>query len=194
MTTPSEYQRQIAQLLELVYPPPTPIQTEWRTIDNIRGLYSPRIDVAVGPFSVIRGHNYIQQYDRLMESSRSFIEQLLEYHHKNVMAYRVNDRQLNQALHFSSFDELKYLNQNARCLLTIEIENRVSRKHLLGGAVNAAALGRIGVVVGWTENKVRALVRLQAYWDFLGSVRKNTFNTGNLVILSPKQLSDATSP
>jgi hypothetical protein len=191
MPTPSEYQKQIAQDLSRVYLPPTPIEVEWRAIANIRGLYSPRIDVAVGPFSVVRGGNCIAEYDELMDSSRDFIEQILEYHHANVTTYRANDEQLNQALHFSNFDELKNINENARCLLAIEIENKVSRKHLLGGAVNAAALGRLGIVVGWTENKVKALVKLQTYWDFLGSVGKNTFNTRNLVILSPQQLSKA---
>ena len=29
------------------------------------------------------------------------------------------------------------------------IENRVSRKHLMDGAINASALGRIGVVLPW---------------------------------------------
>lgn len=191
MPTPSEYQKQIAQDLSRIYLPPTPIEVEWRTIANIRGLYSPRIDVAIGPFSVVRGGNCIAEYNELMDSSRDFIEQILEYHRANVATYRANDEQLNQALHFSNFDELKHINENARCLLAIEIENKVSRKHLLGGAVNAAALGRLGIVVGWTENKVKALVKLQTYWDFLGSVGKNTFNTRNLVILSPQQLSEA---
>ena len=108
-------------------------------------------------------------------------------------AYRVDDEQLNQVRYYSNFHELKILNENSRCLLAIEIENNVSRKHLLGGAVNAAALGRLGIVVGWTENKVKALVKLQTYWDFLYSVGKNTFNTRNLVILSPQQLSEAIS-
>ena len=193
MPTPYEYQNQIAQDLRRVYLPPTPIEVEWRTIANIRGLYSPRIDVAVGPFSVVRGGNCIEEYNELMDSSQDFIELILEHHHANVTAYRVDDEQLNQVRYFSNFHDLKRRNENARCLLAIEIENNVSRKHLLGGAVNAAALGRLGIVVGWTENKVKALVKLQTYWDFLYSVGKNTFNTRNLVILSPQQLSEAIS-
>ncbi len=193
MASPIEYQNQVARLLRRIYPPPTPIKAEWRTIANIKGIYSPRIDIAVGPFSEVRGGNCIREYNELMDSSRSFMEQLLVYHQANVMAYRIDDEELNLVHHFSDFNELRNTNENARCLLAIEIENEVSRKHLLGGAVNAAALGRVGAVVGWTENKVRSLVRLQTYWDFLYSVGKNTFKTTNLVILSPKQLIEALS-
>lgn len=139
----------------------------------------------------MRGGNQIEQYNFLMDSSKSFIGYLLASHRENVQRYRTLDRQISQALHFSSFEELKTLNENARCLLAIEVENEVSRKHLLGGAVNAAALGRIGIVVGWTDKKVQSLVKLQAYWDFLGSVGKNTFNANNLVILRPEQLVEA---
>ena len=182
-----EFQEEIKQELVRIYPNPTPIKTEWRAITNITGLYSPRIDVAVGPFSTVRGGTCIAEYNRLMDLSRRFIEQLLLCHRQNVAAYRVLDAQRNEVLYFSDFQELKTFNENARCLLAIEIEHEVSRKHLLGGAVNAAALGRLGVIIGWTEEKVRALVRLQAYWDFLRSVGKNTFETKNLVILSPYQ-------
>jgi hypothetical protein len=46
-------------------------------------------------------------------------------------------------------------------------------------------------MIGWDEEKVNALVKLQAYWDFLRSVGKNTFETKNLIILSPTQLEEA---
>jgi len=186
-----EFQEEIKQRLVQIYPNPTPIKTEWRAITNIRGLYSPRIDVAVGPFSTIRGGNCIEEYDHLMDLSRRFVEQLLLCHRQNVTAYRILDAQRNEVLEFCNFQELRTFNGNARCLLAIEIEHEVSRKHLLGGAVNAAALGRLGIVIGWTEEKVRALVRLQAYWDFLRSVGKNTFETKNLLILSPVQFRQA---
>jgi hypothetical protein len=191
MALPTVYQNRISDLLTRIYQPPIPVETEWRAITNIDGLYSPRIDIAVGPFSTERGEKNIDDYDHIMDLSEDFIEQLIEYHIENVSRFRIQDEELDEVLQYPSFDEIKANNSNARCLLAIEIENRVSRKHLLGGVVNASALGRLGIVVGWTKNKVEALVKLQAYWDYLGSVGKNTFKTKNLVILAPDQLREA---
>jgi hypothetical protein len=61
----------------------------------------------------------------------------------------------------------------------------------MGGAVNAAALGRFGVVVGWDPAKVRALVRTKTYLAFLDQVGKPTFQTANLLILGRHQLQAA---
>jgi hypothetical protein len=188
MPNPTQiFQQEIAEQLTLIYTQ-TPVAREWRSIDNIRGLYSPRIDVAVGPFSTLRGSNLRNDYNRLMDDTRPFIERLLASHRENVLRYRILDEQRGEVLEFPEFRDVRNFNDNARCLLAIEIEHRVSRKHLLGGAVNASVLGRLGVMVGWNEEKVNALVKLQAYWDFLRSVRKNTFENRNLIILSPDQL------
>ncbi|MCI0564937.1 MAG: hypothetical protein MN733_41245, partial [Nitrososphaera sp.] len=182
------YQVEVASLLQSIYPQPTPIEIEWCAITNIPGLYSPRIDIAVGPFSTTRGGNCINEYNKLMDESWLFIEQLLNYHRQNVKYYSgTAEEQFNRDNIPPSLENLKRFNENARCLLAIEIENEVSRKHLLGGAVNASALGRLGIVIGWTDEKVRALVKLRDYWHFLGSVRKNTFNTANLLIVNPEQ-------
>ena len=191
MPSPTEtFQEEIKDHLLKIYPN-TPIKKEWRSIENIRGLYSPRIDIAVGPFSTLRGGNCRHDYDQLMDASRPFIECLLAFHSENVTRYRIIDDQRNEVLEFSEFRQVRNFNDNARCLLAIEIEHNVTRKHLLGGAVNASVLGRLGILVGWNEEKVNALVKLQAYWDFLKSVGKNTFETRNLIILSPEQLTEA---
>ena len=89
------------------------------------------------------------------------------------------------------FEAICYFNYNSRCFLGIEIENEVSRKHLMGGAINAAALARFGIVIGWTADKLQALLRLMCYLQFLGEVGKNTFRPYNLWILSPQQFSDS---
>jgi hypothetical protein len=77
--------------------------------------------------------------------------------------------------------------------MAIEIENQVSRKHLLGGAVNASVLSRIGILVPWTKEKSRATIKLLQYWDFLKYVGKNTFSADNVLILTPDQLKEAIS-
>jgi hypothetical protein len=189
----NQFQSEIAASLKLLFPQPlAEVQKEWRAITNITGIYSPRIDIAVGPFSIIRGENCIKAYDGLLRQSEHLITCLIENHCSNVKKYRhTDDSRIKDALRLPTIQRLMDHNRNARCFLAIEIENEVSRKHLLGGAVNASALGRIGLVVGWTENKVEALIRLQAYWDFLASVGKNTYRTDNLLIVSPEQLRNA---
>lgn len=191
----NQFQNEIAASLRCLLPQSlAEIQIEWRAITNITGIYSPRINIAVGPFSVIRGENCIEAYDDLFRQSKHWITCLIQHHHSNVKKYRhTNDPRIKAALQLPTVHRLVNHNRNARCFLAIEIENEVSRKHLLGGAVNASALGRIGMVVGWTEDKVEALIRLQAYWDFLASVGKNTYRTDNLLIVNPVQLRNALS-
>ena len=63
----------------------------------------------------------------------------------------------------------------------------------MGGAINAAALGRLGIAVGWTREKVKAFVKLRSYLLFLASVGKNTFHPYNLLVLSKEQVLDAVS-
>jgi len=178
--TLKEYQAKLVRELERVYPN-VPIEKEWRTKIG-SGFYSPRLDVAVGPFAY-NTLQYRTEYDRLMMSNQ-LVERLLTIHKQNVHSAGWETCS-------TSFEELKNRNINGRCLLAIEIENSVSRKHLVGGAVNAAALGRIGVVIGWTSEKFHALLKLRKYLNFLGNVGKNTFDTTNLLVLNHEQLLQA---
>lgn len=173
-----KYQISVAEMLQGIYIG-TPIQTEWRAISDGRKIYSPRLDIAVGPFAI--NQQYIDKYDDMMNSSQRLINKIIELHVQNIRDINNSDVSL-------SFDVLKRKNYNARCFLAIEIENKVSRKHLIGGAINAAALGRIGIVVAWTPEKLKAFIKLREYLEFLGSVGKNTFDTTNLLILDKNQL------
>ena len=194
MSAVTEYQNEAAQRLFGLLPPEldVPVETEWQAVTSIQGIYSPRIDIAMGPFSVTRGESYCKIYDHLMIQLRPFINSLITAHTANVVQYRsTDDPRIEEALNIPTFEEMLQYNRNARCLFAIEIENQVTRKHLLGGVVYSSALGRMGIVIGWTEDKVRALVKLQAYWDFLRAVGKNTYGAGNLLILNPQQFIDA---
>lgn len=175
--TLKEYQTRLVRELGRVYPN-VPIKKEWWAKIG-KGFYSPRLDVAVGPFAY-NTLRYRARYDRLMMSNQ-LIERLLTVHKQNV--HNAGWETCN-----TSFEELERKNLNARCFLAIEIENSVSRKHLVGGAINAAALGRIGVVVGWNSEKFHALLKLRKYLNFLGNVGKNTFDTTNLLVLNREQL------
>ncbi|MBT2289152.1 hypothetical protein J7E73_08400 [Paenibacillus albidus] len=75
--------------------------------------------------------------------------------------------------------------------MAIEIENFVSHKHIMGGAINASALGRIGVVMPWSQEKLRLFVRFVRYLHYLRYARKNTFDTSNLLIVTKDQMETA---
>lgn len=147
-----------------------------------RALYSPRLDAAVGPFATQR--TYIDEYDKMVCDCEPLLNSLFDAHRRNLREHGQSDGCVD-------FVRLCNRNQNARCFLAIEIENFVSRKHLMGGAINAAALGRIGMAVAWDREKLRAFVRMRSYLLFLAEVGKNTFDPSNLLILSKEQVMDA---
>jgi len=178
--TPKEYQPILKTKLKKIYKHEE-VEIEWLPMKGNRNIYSPRVDAAVGPFAL--DHKFQSEYDSLMQTSRIFIEKLIKKYNENLRSFDLNIEE-------NLFNELKYFNQNARCLLCIEIENKVSRKHLIGGLVNASALGRIGILIPWTSEKLKAFINLRNYLEFLGSVGKNTFKTNNIIILTKEQLDD----
>jgi hypothetical protein len=154
------------------------VSIEWAAMSGERGLYSPRLDLAVGPFATEnqRRHN---DFDQLQFQHQRFLRALHRHHRNNIREIC--------GVETCSLDEAWSRNRNARCFLGIEIENQVSRKHLMGGAINASALGRLGLAIGWTDRNVQAFGRLWMYLRFLSSVGKNGFDTTNLLILSSHQ-------
>lgn len=157
------------------------VAVEWRAMTDERGVYSPRLDAAVGPFAF--RDRLGEQYDAMVKRHSGFLRALFKAHTANLRAY-------SEAPDEFAFEEVCHRNWNSRCFLAFEIENVVSRKHLMGGAINAAALGRVGIAVGWDDGKVRALVRLRSYLLFLARVGKNTFHPTNLLIVSAGQLNN----
>ena len=176
-----EYQTQLKEKLSAVFLA-LPVEIEWAAMTNERALYSPRLDAAVGPFAT--QSIFIDEYDQLVREFEPLLNNLFEVHRANLLAHGQPDR------HFD-FERLCTRNLNARCFLAVEIENAVSRKHLMGGAINAAALGRIGLAVAWNQEKLRAFVRMRSYLLFLAEVGKNTFDPSNLLILSKEQVMEA---
>ncbi|MEY4964023.1 MAG: hypothetical protein RLZZ323_1342 [Bacteroidota bacterium] len=117
------------------------VKNEWTTFTGYHNHYSPRVDITVGPFSIVAGQNQTHIYNQLVvnENIQSFIRQLYEIHIKNI------GLEVNNEITISPFEDLIYKNQNARCFLAIEIENENSKKHIMGSLINAASLGRIGI-------------------------------------------------
>ncbi len=178
--TPKEYQPLLKRKLQGIYPDQD-VEIEWTSIRGDSSVYSPRVDAAVGPFATENKH--IEEYSNLLETSEDFIRKLIQKHNENLKSF---DLDIDEHL----FTILKHFNQNARCLLCVEIENKVSRKHILGGFVNASALGRVAILIPWTSEKLKAFVKLRNYLGFLASVGKNTFKTDNILILTREQLDE----
>jgi hypothetical protein len=61
----------------------------------------------------------------------------------------------------------------------------------MGGIMNAVSLGHLGIAIGWSDEKVRAMFRARAYLHFLESVDKPTLLVRNLLILSREQADEA---
>lgn len=176
-----DYQTQLASRLCRLFPD-VPVETEWAAITDEDDVYSPRLDVVVGPFatgSVV----YIDEFNSMLERHNALLRALFDQHVVNIQQFGSGPGGVD-------FGDMCHRNANARCFLAFEIENRGSRKHLMGGAINAAALGRIGIAVAWSPDKLRAFVRLRNYLLFLARVGKNTFDPVNLMILSAEQLND----
>lgn len=171
-----QYQRQVKEALDRLY---AEVEIQWQPF---RGegprIYAPVVDVAVGPFAIER--RYIDEYGQLLDETRAFIDGLIARHNANLEGQEEPAR----------FEGIRNFNENARCLLCIEIEESGSRKHCLGNLVNASALGRIGVLIARQASVMRVFVRQRAYLHFLAEVQKNTFRTENALILTAEQFTE----
>lgn len=160
------------------------VKKEWTAFTGYHNHYSPRVDIAVGPFSIVAGQNQTHVYNQLVvdENIQSFIRQLYEIHINNI------GLEVNNEITIPAFEDLICKNQNARCFLAIEIENENSKKHIMGSLINAASLGRIGIGVAYSEKTMRTFIRIMNYLGFLRRVEKNTYDTTNFLIISKDQM------
>jgi hypothetical protein len=177
-STVGRFTDDLVSLLRTAFAQVTP---EWRTQFE-PGIYSPRVDIAVGPFAIEHGRREARAYDLLCRDYDQLLHALIQSHRSNCSDPRSTA---------DICDALRSFNRNSRCFIAIEIENSVGQKHLLGGALNAAVLGRIGVAIGWRQASLDMFLRLRRYFLYLRSVGKNTFDASNLLVLSPKQLRDS---
>ncbi|WP_420387957.1 hypothetical protein [Roseivirga sp.] len=181
MTT-KDYQDQLIHPLSQKMPG-LDVVSEWISFRGDRTQYSPRVDIAVGPFNIGPGPNINHEYDLIIDNNKivkDFLSQAFEIHNSNM-------KELAPKLAFMDFEELLRINRNSRCFLSIEIENKNSKKHIMGSVVNACSLGRIGIGVAFTESTLKAFARILNYLNFLKSVGKNTYRTTNFLLLSKEQ-------
>src|ERR1035437_6800058 len=138
--TASEYQLNVLENCKQIFPGHE-IKSEWAAFTGNLYQYSPRVDIAVGPFNVAPGPNLVEDYNDLIISKpiKDFLEVAINFHIQNA-----NLELYNQMVH-PEFNSIININQNARCLIAIEIENTNSKKHMMGSIINAASLGRVGI-------------------------------------------------
>jgi len=138
---------------------------------KIGTVYSPRCDVAVGPFSY-RNKNYNSLYLRLADlpSITSFINNL-----RTTSLVTVNETDF--------FD----YNNNPRCFMSIEVEDRTARdvKHLLGSMMNCSLMGKLGILVVSDRHLANA-TRLLRYLHFVKRVGKIRAELFTNVFVVPK--------
>ena len=166
------------------------IRLQWPPFKNNygRSIYSPSVDIAVGPFA-IEGR-LIKEYNKLANENLGLIKKLVDGFKENILEVEksatIGHLILPQDIKPSSFCSDAH-NQNARCFMAIEVEYSGSRKHMLGDIVNAASLSRIGVIVPWDDKAFRAFFRIIYYFSFLKSVNKPTYPIQNLLIIKKNQ-------
>jgi len=181
--TAKQYQKSIQQGLEKKLST-LEIKSEWAAFSKIKYQYSPRVDIAVGPFSTTPGENKTNEYNQMLQNEAidRFLRKVYDFHVENVGEELLNE------INIPRFDDLKHKNRNARCFLAIEIENTSSKKHIMGSMVNATSLGRIGIGVAYNDSVKRTFLRILNYLAFLKRVEKNTYDTTNFLILTKEQL------
>jgi hypothetical protein len=176
-----EYQKECASKLRCIFKN-SDVDVEWNSETSERHLYCPKPDIAIGPFAT-GDKSYIHEYDEIQNSNSEFLEKLISIHNDNMS----DSNFYYEPRHYNTSSSR---NNNARCFLAIEIENKVSRKHLLGGAFNASALGRYGILVAYNPPIFRAMKRLDGYFKYLYDVKRNSFPLDNLFILDKSQFSE----
>ena len=132
--------------------------------DLTRARYCPRLDVAVGPFNIDRevDHN-IQRINSAYNKHKGFL----------------GDLESKAAYCGKGFGT----NANPRCFMAIEIENKNTRKHRLGSILNASALGKVGIVVGWDEKVTESLVKYRITWTSFGNTIQMAGHFQNAMII-----------
>jgi hypothetical protein len=197
MRTAKEFENDISDLLDIFFSrvDQASIRTreslKYRSESGFRN-YSPLIDVTVGPFSEVRGISLWQDYDRCVNFSQNLIDDLVREFRINYQDFgegyfRVEEREIPRS--YADFlSSNKGANWNARCFLAIEVEDSGSRKHLLGDMINASISGRIGVLVGYNEDKYQTFMRLLEYLAYTVRAGKIKFSSGNILVLKPDQL------
>ena len=171
-----EYQEEIVSKLRRMFGT-NQVISEWNVAKDSRDalgrkLYCPRIDIAVGPFNI----------DGNVVRNREMIDNAyLRYENFICKLNSVSDGKIST----------EHLNKNPRCFLAIEIENTGTRKHRLGSIVNAAAIGKVGIIVTFTKESNNSFRKIRKYLQFIRNVKKIVEDISkNVIIISKNDFSN----
>jgi len=147
-------------------------QAEWNVAkdsrdDFTRQLYSPRLDICVSPLNIDLGTDGREAINRTAEKNKRFIYELFKKSHRHEEDFQ----------HFFHNG-----NNNPRCFLAIEIEKSGSRKHMLGDIINAAYLGKYGMVIAIGQKKYMHFVKILEYLRFCVTVGKARERFSNILL------------
>ena len=191
MTRTKEIQREIKNLLnsKLTGENVSAIE-EWNIAKNsnddlnFKTHYSPRVDVAAGPFMINRGTPVeLEKLNNAFNDNKILIEEIKS----NGETFNDLNQSNNPTISTRS-NNFSY-NENPRCLIAIEIEHSGQGKHLIGDITNASILGKIGLIVPTTEAKYRSFQRIMKYLEFAQTnekMRNNVFN--NIILIKSEKL------
>jgi len=140
-----------------------------------RLYYCPKPDYAVGPFNT--DGNRIDEVRREIDGTYARFETTI----RRILS---SDQWLND------FEP----NDNPRCFLAIEVEDRNSTKHRMGSILNACALGKVGIVIGANESTYRSLMRIREYLRLVEEFGKARLSPKNVAILTCERFRSALSP
>lgn len=165
------YRDRIIPLLEQIFGEKQ-VKKEWDVARNARDAYSrklycPRIDIAVSPFNI----------NRKVKKNKKMIDDTYSCHKSFINKLSSVSRSKIRAEH----------NINPRCFLAIEIENKGGRKPRLGSIVNAAILGKVGIIVTFTEESDNSLRKIKKFLKFAETVHKTKVDISKNVIIITKE-------
>ena len=183
--TATEYQNMLTPMMAKKFEN-LEVAKEWRAFKGKNYQYSPRVDIAVGPFSIKPGSDKMGVYNNLIKtpSIKSFLSSIYNAH-----KYNIGDEWKNE-VYIPDFETIMSKNQNPRCLISIEIENSSTRKHIMGSMINAASLGKTGIGIAYNEQVLKTFIRILNYMGFLKRVEKNTYDTTNFLVVTKEQFQD----
>lgn len=100
-----DYQEKLRELLEDTIKSETKI--EWSSRINPNS-YAPRLDVAVGPFSIENGTEFIDEYNQLFDNNISIIKEMAKLHLLNLgyITNKISLEETNNQIQYK-VDELK---------------------------------------------------------------------------------------
>ena len=171
-----EYQEKIVPQLKWMFGT-NQVIPEWNvgkdSRDDLgRKLYCPRIDIAVGPFNI--DGNWVRNREMIDNT-------YLRYENFICKLNSASDEKIST----------EHLNRNPRCFLAIEIENTGSRKHRLGSIVNVAAIGKVGIIVTFTNESNNSFRKIRKYLQFVKTVEKIEEDISkNVIIISKNDFSN----